>query len=217
MTKEQLIAAGLSPEQADAVLKLHTAAIDGNYIPKATFEVEREKVKTLTADIAVRDTQIKELGAFKGTAEQLQTKVTELETKNATDKAAYDTKLTEITNNAAVTAELQGKVHDVGDVISKLDFSKIVFKDGKVVSGFTEQVDTLKKDKPHYFVAEKAAADTSGMFPPGFVIGGKTPPDNTQPPATEKGTEASEFGKALATFNLQGASSATKAEDHYFK
>lgn len=217
MTKEQLIAAGLSPDQADAVLKMHTASIDGNYIPKATFEVERDKVKTLTADIATRDTQIKELGAFKGTAEQLQTKVTELETKNTADKATYDAKLTEITNNAVITAELQGKVHDVGDVISKLDFSKIVFKDGKVASGFTEQVETLKKEKPHYFTEQKATTDQSGMFPPGFVVGGKAPAESTKQEPAAKGSDASEFGKALANFNLQGASSAVKAEDHYFK
>lgn len=215
MTKEQLIAMGLTEAQADAVLAAHKASIDGTYVPKATFEAEREKNKTLTTQLGERDTQLTELGKFKGTAEQLQTKVTELETKNKEDKDKYDADLKKVTETSIITAELQGKVVDVEDVLPKLDFTKIVFKDGKVESGFTDQLDALKKTKPHYF-KEGKPDEKSGLFPPGFVIAGKTPPESSKE-QTEKGTEAQEFGKTLATFKGQGNAQAAKAEDHYFK
>ena len=217
MTKEQLMALGLTAEQADAVLAAHKTAIDGNFVPKATFEAERDKVKTLTTQVGERDTQISELGKFKGTAEQLQTKVTELETKNKQDKEKFDAEITKIAQNALVSAELQGKVVDIDDVLPKLDFSKIVFKEGKIESGFTDQLDALKKTKPHYFKEDKPADDVSGLFPKGFVVAGKTPAEGTKGQEAEKGSEAAEFGKNLALYKTQGNAQATKAEDHYFK
>ena len=79
MNKETLIAAGFTEEQATNIMKMHQQAIDGHYVPKATFDAERDKVKNLTTQVADRDKQITELGTFKGTAEQLQSKVAELE------------------------------------------------------------------------------------------------------------------------------------------
>ena len=49
MTKESLIAAGFTEEQATKIMGMHTEAIDGNYVPKATFDAERDKSKNLTA------------------------------------------------------------------------------------------------------------------------------------------------------------------------
>ena len=96
MTLETLVKAGLTEEQAKAVLKLHKDAIDGNYVPKATFEAEREKLKTANETIADRDKQITELGKFKGTAEELQQKVNTLTQENSNAKTEDEKKLKEM-------------------------------------------------------------------------------------------------------------------------
>lgn len=210
-TREQLIAAGLTEAQADAVIKLHKGAIDGNYIPKATFEAERDKVKSLNTEVENRDKQIKELGTFKGTAEQLQTKVTELETANKTAKDEFDTKLLKLTQESAIKAGITDKVVDVEDVLPKLDLTKIKFKDGKVESGLTEQLDELQKTKPHYFKTE-----TKPNNPAGWIFG-KTP--NEGKDTSGSGAESKEalFGKQLAESQLGGLGVAKKAQDYYFK
>ena len=51
MNEEQLKALGLEADVITKVLKIHKDSIDGNYVPKATFEAERENVKTLKTQI----------------------------------------------------------------------------------------------------------------------------------------------------------------------
>jgi hypothetical protein len=197
MTKEQLIAAGLTEQQADAVLKLHKESIDGNYIPKATFDAERNKVKELDQQVKDRDKQITELGTFKGTAEELTKKVSELETKNKTDKDAADARVTQLEQDYLIKSEIGSMVYDADDVMSKLDKTKIVFKDGKIVAGLKEQAEELKKSKPHYFKPDQTTQQQNKV--PGFQFFGSTPKEGQQqqPPADPK-LQAAEFGKQLA-------------------
>ena len=42
MTLEELTKAGFTEDQAKKILEMHQKSIDGNYIPKATFEAERQ-------------------------------------------------------------------------------------------------------------------------------------------------------------------------------
>lgn len=210
MNKEQLIAAGFTEAQADAILKLHKDAIDGNYVPKATFEAEREKVKNLNTEVSNRDTQINELGKFKGIAEELQTKVTQLETANAQAKAGFEQQLKELTQKTLVTSSIRDLVLDVEDVIPKLDFSKITFKDDKIESGLTEQLENLKQAKPHYFKTEKQ--DTT---PKGWVFG-KTPQEGNED-NKGKDNEFVAFGKQLAQTKVASGDVAKKVADNYFK
>ena len=210
MNKEQLIAAGLTEEQANAVLKLHKDSIDGTYVPKATFEAEREKVKNLNTEVTNRDTQIKELGKFKGTAEELQTKVTQLETSNAEAKAGFEKQLKELTQKTLITSQISELVVDVEDVLPKLDFTKIVFKDDKIDSGLTEQLQSLKQTKPHYFKTEK-----QDPTPKGWVFG-KTPVEGNED-NKGKDNEFVAFGKQLAQNKVASSDVTKKVAENYFK
>lgn len=195
MTLESLIALGLSEDAAKKVLEAHKKAIDGNYVPKETFEAERTKVKDAQTTIAERDRQITELGKFKGTAEELQTKVTELEAKNKADSEKYAADLAKTQQEMTLKMELNGKVIDVDDVIPKLDVTKITFKDGKITDGLQSQLDELKKAKPHYFPKEDG---NGGGLPQGWLFG-KTPDQGSDSgTVTGKPNTAQEFGKSLA-------------------
>ena len=213
MNKESLIAAGFTEEQATTILGLHQKAIDGNYVTKAAFNVELEKVKNLNTQIADRDKQITELGAFKGTAEQLQTKVADLEKQNKEAKDKFDADLLQAQKDAAIRIDIAGSVIDPDDIVPKLDQSKIVFKDGKIESGLTEQLDELKKSKPHYFKTEDKGTEGS---PKGWIFG-KTPPEGSDGGngGTEK-TDAQKFGEMLAASKMSGTTAADKAAKAYF-
>lgn len=213
MTLEALIALGMTKEQAEATLKLHKDAIDGNYVPKATFEAERTNSKTLKQQVEDRDKQITELGKFKGTAEELTTKVTDLEKKNKEDAEKHAAELEGVVQEAALRSEIGALVHDADDVISKLDRKVITFKDGKVEAGLKEQLETLKKSKPHYFKEEKKKE--TGL-PEGWSPFGKTPAEGGDD-GKGKGDEAANFGAELAKVKSAGETAAAKAADIYFK
>lgn len=212
MNEETLISAGLTEELAKKVIQLHQKAIDGNYVPKATFEAEREKVKTHTATIAERDKQITELGKFKGSAEELTTKVAELEKQNKEDKEAFDEQLRVAQEDALLRTELLGKVHDPEDVITKLDRKLISIKDGKIESGLSEQLTKLKEAKPHYFKTEEKQEG-----PPAGWLWGDPPAEGGDNKNDKKPTEAEQLGAFMAKVKLAGSAAVEKAAETYFR
>lgn len=214
MTLEQLMEKGLSKEHAEEALKLHKAAIDGNYVPKDTFEAERTKLKTANDTIADRDKQIAELGKFKGSAEELQKKVDDLTADNAKKDKEFQDKLKDMEELAAIKAEIGNRVHSVDDIMPKLDRTKLTFKDGKVVAGLVEQLDAIKKTSPHYFKAEDSGNGSKGGWPGGWNPFGKSPEESKDQGGANT---AAEFGKSLAKAATQGISSTQKAAELYFK
>lgn len=213
MKLEDLVKEGFTEEQANKILNLHKKAIDGNYVPKATFDAERDKVKTANDTIADRDKQIKELGAFKGTAEELQKKVDDLTAENGKAKQEYEKKLKDMEEDAAVRASIVDQVYSPEDIMPKLDKTKLTIQDGKVVAGLVEQLDAIKKSSPHYF-KESKSDDGKGGFPGGWHPFGKSPEDGKGQGGTDS---AEEFGKSLAKAQSQGIASTQKAADIYFK
>lgn len=212
MTLEELMKQGLTEEQAKKVLEMHKSAIDGRYVPKETFEAERQKVKDANATIADRDKQISELGKFKGTAEELQKKVDDLTTANTTAKTEYEQKIAKMEQDAAIKLAVADKVFSVDDILPKLDSTKITFKDGAVVAGLVEQLDAIKKTSPHYFKPEEKGGN--GGLPAGWKPFGPTPEGG------EGGSTASDeekFGKDLAQAVTAADTFAQKANDLYFK
>lgn len=216
LTKEQLAALGLTEDQITAVLKAHKDAIDGTYVTKVAFEAERAKVKAANDTIADRDKQIKDLGEFKGTAEQLQSKVAELEQQNKDNADKYAADLAKTQAENSIKLALMDSVIDVDDVLPKLDLTKITITEGKITAGLNEQLDVLKKAKPHYFKEQSTSGN--GSFPKGFNIFGRTPQEGSeQHESGEQNNAAVDFGKQLAQFKVAGDTAAAKAQEIYFK
>lgn len=214
MKLEDLIKEGFTEDQAKKILEIHKKAIDGNYVPKATFDAERDKLKTANETIADRDKQITELGKFKGTAEELQKKVDDLTAENTKKDQEYQGKLKDMEETAAIRAAVADQVHSVDDIMPKLDRTKLTIKDGKVVAGLVEQMDAIKKDSPHYFKETKGDDGGKGGWPGGWNPFGKSPDESKGQGGTDS---AAEFGKSLAKAQAQGISSTQKAADIYFK
>ena len=214
MTQESLVASGFTQEQAKQILDAHKAAISGSYIPKARFDEVNTQLTTANATIAERDTQIKSLEAFKGTNEELQAKVTQLQADNQAKDAEMKKALeTERVTNAAINS-LTGKAHDPNLVLSQIDMSRVTLgQDGKL-SGFDEQVKSLQEAKKFLFVEGTEPKDTPNPYA-GFKVVGKTPVDGN--PAQPEIKTAEDFGANLAKRKLEAQEAANKAQDHYFK
>lgn len=211
MTLENLVAKGLSPDMAQIALDMHNAAINGNYVPKATFDAEREKLKAANGIISERDKQIAELGKFKGDNEALTQKVAELTQLNEQNAQRYREELEKKDRDMAVRSYISDKVYNADDILSKLDYDKITIKDGKVVAGIDDQLDSIKKNFSHYF---KEASNTNKGIPPGWNMFNKTPfeTSNSDHPNSEI-----EFGKQLAKEAQTNMDSQKRAAEIYFK
>jgi hypothetical protein len=112
-----------------------------------------------------------------------------------------------------IRGQISSVVYDTDDVMSKLDTTKIVIKEGKIVSGLTEQIDALKKSKPHYFKKE-GGGEAAGL-PGGWVPFGRTPPAGGEP--DNNNDDGSKFGMELAKSKSVGETASKKAADIYFK
>ena len=150
MTEQELIELGLSKELA---LKVSSASLKEIDEVKNSFNNETLSLKK---QISERESQITELKKFKGSHEDLQKKIEELENENKVKSAEFEKALLIERKNNAIRSSLisdpLGKPHDVDLVIGMVDIDKVsVDENGKIVGGFKEQLDTIKKEKAFLF------------------------------------------------------------------
>ncbi|WP_313150834.1 phage scaffolding protein [Lysinibacillus capsici] len=148
MKKEDLIALGLSEEQADKVI-----AGFGTMVPKSRLDDKINEVKDLTTQLKERDTQLNDLKKID--AAGLQTKIEELQQQNENDKAEYEAKIKDTQLKSALKLALASKVHDTDLVTGLIDKSTIELdEEGNVKKGLDEQIKTLRESKAFLFTPE---------------------------------------------------------------
>lgn len=202
MTKEQLISAGLTDAQAVAILALHDTEISGQFIPKHRFDEVNTELKTEKDKVKERDGQISTLKKFEGDAATLKATIDKMETDNKTTKEKYDKDLTLERKRNAVRFELladpASKPHDPEMILGLLNLDTIsVDESNKIVSGFKEQAEAIKKDKAFLFsTVTPDNKDPAG----GFKFKGNPPPDGSG--SGGKQDEASTYGKSMAQKRL---------------
>jgi len=191
MKKEDLIAMGLSEEQANAVVGKY-----GAMIPKERFDEINNAKKTLEDQVKNHETQLKDLQDKAKGNEELQTTITELQQANETAKTEYEQQLKNERMNAALKLSLHSKVHDVDLVTGLIDKSTIeLSEDGKVTKGLDEQLKTLQDSKSFLFVPEKQQPTYRGWNPAGGADNGAGTSDvgtNFAKIANEKGSSGSD-------------------------
>ncbi|GKV55978.1 hypothetical protein NCCP2222_19250 [Sporosarcina sp. NCCP-2222] len=159
MTKEQLIALGLTEEQAEKVV-----AGFGPMIPISRFNEVNDAKKQLETDISARDSQLEELKKTAGASEELKAQIQTLQDENKTAKEQYETDLKDLKLTNAIKLAFNGKVHDEDLAASQIDRTKLVI-DGDKVVGLDDQVTGLKEAKAFLFKSEEEQQL-------GFKIGG---------------------------------------------
>lgn len=121
MKREEIkeIVEGITKEQLDKIME-----INGNDIEKAKANLGtlEEKVKSLEAQLDERDSQLSDLKNEAKENEKLKTKITELETKNATTKTDYENRIKALEADHEVENKLRdAKAKNVKAVKALLD------------------------------------------------------------------------------------------------
>ena len=151
MNKEQLLAAGLTEEQAQAVLDGF-----GQMIPKASFDEVNSAKNNLETQVYDYEQQLNGLKDKAKGHEDLQAEITRLQNEHQESKTQYEQQLQDERLGTAIKLALAGKVQDMDIVAGLLDKEKIELDEkGAVKGGLDDQLTTLKESKSFLFVPEK--------------------------------------------------------------
>ena len=160
MKKEDLIALGLTEEQAKKVLD---AVKD--YVPKTQLaEVERER-DGLKATVTERDTQLETLKKSSGDNAALQQQIADLQKANEDQKKAHEAEISQLRlDNAVEAAILAAGGKNVKAVRALLDADKLRLEKDGTVTGLSDQIKAIQKSDAYMF-AEKQQQQFRGFQP----------------------------------------------------
>lgn len=160
MKKEDLIALGLTEEQAKKVLD----AVK-EYVPKTQLaEVERER-DGLKATVAERDTQLETLKKSSGDNETLQKQIADLQKANEDQRQAHEAEISQLRlDNAVEAAILAAGGKNVKAVRALLDADKLRLEKDGTVTGLSDQIKAIQKSDAYMF-AEKQQQQFRGFQP----------------------------------------------------
>lgn len=162
MKKEDLIALGLTPEQADSVITGF-----GTMVPKSRLDDKIQEAKDYKTQLEARDQQLAELEPKAAGNEALLQQIQKLQDDNKNAQTEYEQKLAETQRTFALDSALSGaKVKSLKAVKALLDSEKIKL-DGDKLSGLEEQLEALKTSDSYLF--EEVAPP--GNPPPTFSTG----------------------------------------------
>ena len=146
MTKESLMAMGLTEEQATKVV----GELNGSYVPKTRFNEVNTELQAARNTIKERDTQLTELQKSTGDLEGMKQQIAQLQATNTEQQKKYDTDMRNLKVGNAVDAALRAANAINPATVKPLlaDFlEKAVLADDGTVTGLTEEIGKLVKDK----------------------------------------------------------------------
>lgn len=161
MNKEQLIAMGLSAEQADKVVAQQSEEMKG-FVPRSRLDEEASKVTALQTQLSDRDKDIKALQSKADKGSDLEKQLSELQTKYTDAESTYKKQLDAMKlDNAIDTALSKAKARDLVSVKAHVDMSKLKIKDDGSLDGL--DLTELQKSKAYLFEIEKTDDEGSGF------------------------------------------------------
>lgn len=145
MKKEDLIAKGLTEEQAKVVLELYDTEIK-DYVPKVDFDNDNSEINTLKSTIKDRDKQIEEIKEKAGDNEELKNQITTLQNDNKAAAEKYKSEIEALKiSNAVDMALTNAGAKTLKACKALLDMDSIKLdKDGKV-TGLNEQIKAISE------------------------------------------------------------------------
>lgn len=162
MNKEDLIAMGLTEEQAKKVMD----SLDGNYVTKTRFNEVNEENKTLKKSVSDRDKQLEDLKKSSGDNEELKKQIETLQQENANQKKEHDAEMTQLRLDNAIDAALTAAgAKNIKAVRALIDTSKVkVGGDGKL-TGFDDLLSAVQKSDSYLFTEKQQKQNFKGFQP----------------------------------------------------
>lgn len=167
--KELLKKAGFDESKIDALVGDVNKELPKHFVPKSQYNELSDTKKKLEKDITDRDTQLEALSKDAGASETLKAEIARLQGENKTAKEKYEADMKDMTLNNAITAALNGKVHNEKVVTGLIDKNKLVIGDDGKVVGLEEQLKTLQTSDAYLFKSDEPGA---GGGTGGFRVGG---------------------------------------------
>ena len=164
MKKEDLIAMGLTEEQAKEVMD----SLDGNFVTKTRFNEVNEENKTLKQSVADRDKQLEDLKKSSGDNAELKKQIETLQQQNADQQKAHEAELKQLKlDNAIDTALTAAGAKNVKAVKPFIDTTKIKLGEDGKLTGLDEQLKEVQKTEGYLFTEKQQKQQTFKGFQPG--------------------------------------------------
>lgn len=197
MKKEQLVALGVPEDKIQGILNLVKEETK-DMIPKFRFDELTTAKNSLTEQLKTANGEIEKLKKFEGTNAELQTKITNIQNDLKQKENEYREGLQKLAKGNLIKLSLmslENRPYDVDIVAGLIDSTKVFLDDKaeKIVSGLTEQVEAIRKDKAFLFSTGAGNPNPRGNTP--------NDGNGNNPPNAQK--EALDFGKRLAQAKLK--------------
>ncbi len=164
MKKEDLIAMGLTEEQANNVMD----SLNGNFVTKKRFNEINEENKALKQSVADRDKQLEHLKKSSGDNTELKKQIEMLQQQNAEQQKAHEVELKQLKlDNAIDTALTTAGAKNIKAVKPFIDTTKIKFGEDGKLTGLDEQLKEVQKTEAYLFVEKQQKQQTFKGFQPG--------------------------------------------------
>lgn len=164
MEKEDLIAMGLTEEQAKKVMD----SLDRNFVTKTRFSEVNEENKTLKQSVADRDKQLEDLKKSSDDNAELKKQIETLQQQNAEQQKAHEAELKQLKlDNAIDTALTAAGAKNVKAVKPFIDTTKIKLGEDGKLTGLDEQLKEVQKTEGYLFVEKQQKQQTFKGFQPG--------------------------------------------------
>jgi len=175
MKKEDLIAMGLSEEQANKIIEGF-----GTMIPKSRFNEVNGENKSLKERLDDRDKQLKELAKNEEATEGLKSEITRLQDENKVAAEKHTAEVKQLKINSAVELALtSAKARNLKATKALLDLNGVeIDKDGNVI-GLEDKVKALAENEDTKFMFASDETVITGTTPGGQPNGGGNPVDTS--------------------------------------
>lgn len=168
--KKLLKDAGFDESKIDALVGDVNKELPKHFVPKSQYNEAADAKKQAEKDRDTVNGQLEELKKVAGASEELKAEITRLQGENQTAKADYEASLKDVTLTNAITAALNGKVHNEKVVTGMIDKNKLVIGDDGKVVGLDEQLKGLQTTDAYLFKPEGNGGAGGGQG--GFRVGG---------------------------------------------
>jgi len=151
MTKEQLIAMGLTDEQAGKVME----SLNGNFVTKARFNEVNTELKQAKDTLKERDEQLETLKKSSGDVDALNKKINDLQAENKAKDEQHQAEIKQLKFDTSLNAALAAAKARNPETVKPLlkAFLEKAELDGETIKGLDEEIQKLA-----------AAEDTKFLF-----------------------------------------------------
>ena len=184
MTKESLMAMGLTEEQATKVME----GLNGSFVTKTRFNEVNEELKTAKATITERDGQLNALKTSGADAAALQEQITQLQADNAAKDKAHAEEIQKIKmDNALEKALTDAKAINPATVKPLLTafMEKATLDDDGTIRGLADEIGKLAKAEGTSFLFKADDTTTTSTISGASPAGGSSVNPTTKAGAYE--------------------------------